>query len=196
MKASVHILRLGIASIVLGVSSVAFADAEKQTATGKPAGDLQFLFLQSSPSTSLKNGKLTLASPSTTYFSDRPARLAGMMNTASFVRLWANGDDGFRDDPPNAVLSAFTPDGEPTRTIVTLRNPRIENANLVYDVTVLRGSLPPAGAEAALFIDDARIRGCGRTGDLCVEAWGAGGPERRLPDGSVTGPIPRSANGG
>jgi hypothetical protein len=48
---------------------------------------------------------LTDVTPSTLSFSDRPKRIVGHMTTVDFVDLWAEGDNNFEEDPPNAVLS-------------------------------------------------------------------------------------------
>ncbi len=45
--------------------------------------------------------------PSTIYFTDRPARLAGHLLTTRFLPLWDEGKDRFLRDPPNATLSPF-----------------------------------------------------------------------------------------
>jgi hypothetical protein len=151
MKAIRHMYPVAMASMVLCFAWLAFADTER-------LGDNpQFLFVQSAARTSFKDGKLTLSSPSTVYFSERPARLTGHMTSGHFVRLWT-GNDSLQKDPPNAILSVFVPNGKPTKTVITLQNPRLENSDLVYDVSVLKGSLPDDSAEAALFIDGWRLR--------------------------------------
>jgi hypothetical protein len=165
MKTVRYTHALALASIMLCFSWFSFANAEE-------AGDNpQVRFLQSAAGTSFKDGKLTLISPAIVYFSDRPARLTGHMSCVSFVRLWADGSHSLQKDPPHAVLSAFAPNGRHTQTAVTLQNPRLEDSNLVYDVRVVKGTVPAERAEAELFIDDARMRGCGK-GDHCFEAWG------------------------
>lgn len=125
--------------------------------TGKPGDNPQFLFMQKRGKNPFKDGKLTLISPSTVYFSDRPTRMAGHMSNDSFVRLWSAGSDSFQKDPPNAILADFIPNGKPTQTAVILKNPRLEDSNPVYDVSVLKGSLPAESAEAALLIDNVRL---------------------------------------
>jgi hypothetical protein len=41
----------------------------------------------------------------------------------------------------------------------------------VYDARVLKGTVPAERTEAELFIDDARMHGCGKA-DQCFVAWG------------------------
>jgi hypothetical protein len=120
------------------------------------------LFVQSAKGLTVNGGTMTLTgvSPTTIYFSDRPQRMAGHIDNAGFFKRWAKGQDNFKNDPPNATLSSFSPEGTPMTTVVTLRNPRIEGGNLSYDVEVISGKLPRQSSETALFIDDARFSGC------------------------------------
>lgn len=122
----------------------------------------RFLFVQGAKGTVVKDGTLTLTgiSPTTVYFSDRPQKIAGHIHNEGFVRQWAEGKDSFEKDPPNATLATFGPDGTPSTTVVTLKNPRLEGNNLHYDVRVLSGKLQNGSSETALFIDDARMSGC------------------------------------
>src|SRR5208337_1059303 len=158
------------ASIVLCFGWIAFA------ATESSGDNPPVMFVQSAAGVSFKDGKLTLMSPSTIFFSDRPARLAGHMPCHNFIQAWSDGDDSFNKNPPNAVLSVFVPNREPEKMVVTLQNPRFEGSNLIYDASVIKGSTPAGMYEAALFIDDIRL---------------SGGPyhEDVLPGGVVTGPI-------
>ena len=88
-------------------------------------------------------------------FADRPVRSAGHAPTAVLLDEW-NPDypDSFYADPPNATVSVF---GETEKdvydAVVTLTNPRMQGADLVFDVAVLEGSLTGATGPAAVFID-------------------------------------------
>jgi hypothetical protein len=164
------------ASMVLCFGWIAFA------ATEKSGDNPPVMFVQSASGVSFKDGKLTLMSPSTTFFSDRPARMAGHMPCRNFIQAWSNGDDSFKKDPPNAVLSVFVPNGTPKKMVVTLQNPRFEGPNLIYDASIVKGSAPEGMKEAALFIDDARLQKVYY--------------EDVLPDGTVTGPLAPAAHGG
>ena len=75
-------------------------------------GKVTLLFVQNAEAVSMENGKLTLkgVSPTTVFFSDRPARIAGHMTTKEFVPFWSEGKDSFLADPPNATLSVFDND--------------------------------------------------------------------------------------
>ena len=44
------------------------------------------------------------------------------MTTVDFVDLWAEGDNNFEEDPPNAVLAFLEPSGEaPEDAVVVLQ---------------------------------------------------------------------------
>jgi hypothetical protein len=115
----------------------------------------QVQFVQTATGVTFKDGVLTLkdAAPMTVFFSDRPERLTGHVRNDLFARLWGEGKNSFKSDPPNAALSILNPQGQPTQAIVTLSNPRLDGRNIQYDARVLTGSIPKAGAESTLFID-------------------------------------------
>ncbi|NRG16090.1 hypothetical protein HPQ64_00120 [Rhizobiales bacterium] len=115
---------------------------------------VELLFVQTSGGVTLGDGKLTLqvASPNTLYFSDRPERIVGRVTTKDFVDHWASGDDSFKQDPPNAVLTADN-GGMAEEVTVVLRDPRLEGGDLVYDVEILSGAKELSGKWASLFID-------------------------------------------
>jgi len=95
-------------------------------------------------------------------FADRPIRRAGYMQIDDLLKLWSAGS--FAKDPPNATVSAFARDGaQLADAVVVLKAPRLDGAELVFDVTVLEGSLGAADGPAALFIDTIWF-GVGSTG--------------------------------
>jgi hypothetical protein len=68
------------------------------TATGKQSEkNVDVLFVQNAKNVSFSEGKLVLrgVNPVTVCFTDRPARLAGHMQTSNFVPLWSQGKDSF-----------------------------------------------------------------------------------------------------
>jgi hypothetical protein len=124
------------------------------TATGKQSGKVDVLFVQNAKNVTFNNGKLVLrdVNPVTVCFTDRPARLAGHMQTSRFVPLWSQGKDSFLKDNPNATLSVFSGDNV-SDLVVELSNPQLSGNDLTYDARILEGT-PPANAGAcALFID-------------------------------------------
>ena len=64
----------------------------------------ELLSVQTSDGATLTNSTLTLTgiSPNTGWFTDRPYREAGQISTEEFILAWAEGEDSFADDPPNA----------------------------------------------------------------------------------------------
>jgi hypothetical protein len=119
----------------------------------------QLLFVQNAAGVEIGSGGQTLTlknfSPTTLFFSDRPVRIAGHYRTNEYLQFWKAGPDSFLKDPPNATLSVFMKDkDELSDVVVTLRNPRVNGNDLTYDIAVISGTLPPAGAgPASLFID-------------------------------------------
>jgi hypothetical protein len=115
----------------------------------------QVQFVQTASGVAFKDGVLTLkdSSPMTVFFSDRPERLTGQVRNDLFTKLWGEGKNSFKSDPPNAALAIYNPQGQPIQAIVTLSNPRLDGKNIQYDARVLKGNIPVAGAESTLFID-------------------------------------------
>src|SRR6266478_4247244 len=119
------------------------------TATGKQSGNVDVLFVQNA-----KDVKLVLqgVNPVTVCFTDRPARLAGHMQTSKFVPFWTKGKDSFVKDNPNATLSVFSGDNV-SDLVVELSNPQLSGSDLTYDARLLEGTPPTKGGACALFID-------------------------------------------
>lgn len=122
----------------------------------KPTDEIEAMFVQTATSAVGQRGRLTLRglAPSTLYFSDRPQRVVGHISNRQFVDLWGEGDNSFREDPPNAVL-AFLEEGDrrPEDVVVTLREPSLVGDELTYDIQVLESSLPAKAGPCTLFID-------------------------------------------
>ena len=78
----------------------------------------QSMFVQTARAITSDGTRMTLkdVTPSTLYFSDRPKRIVGHMSTVDFVDLWAEGDNSFEEDPPNAVLAFLKPGAEAPET--------------------------------------------------------------------------------
>ena len=116
----------------------------------------QSMFVQTANAITSDGTTLTLkaVTPSTLYFSDRPKRIVGHMTTVDFVDLWAEGDNNFEEDPPNAVLAFLEPGDEaPEDAVVVLQQPRLENGELSYFVETLEGEVPTQAGPVTLFID-------------------------------------------
>ena len=124
------------------------------TASGKQSGNVDVLFVQNAKDVTFKDGKLVLqgVNPVTVCFTDRPARLAGHMQTSKFVPFWSKGQDSFVKDNPNATLSVFSGDNV-SDLVVELSNPQLSGNDLTYDARILEGTPSAIGGACALFID-------------------------------------------
>src|SRR6476660_8810 len=125
------------------------------TATGKQSEkNVDVLFVQNAKNVSFVERKLILqgVNPVTVCFTDRPARLAGHMQTSNFMPLWSQGKDSFLKDNPNATLSVFSGDNV-SDLVVELSNPKLFGDDLTYDTRILEGTLLAKGGACALFID-------------------------------------------
>jgi hypothetical protein len=118
--------------------------------------DMEALFVQTAASMTSGGGSLTLhgLSPSTLYFADRPQRETGHMSSGQFAANWAQEDNSFADNPPNAVLSFAEPgDRTPADAVVVIQDPHPDGDTLTYTIKVLDGTVPAATGPCALFID-------------------------------------------
>jgi hypothetical protein len=115
----------------------------------------EFLFVQTAKNIAYRDGVLTLQdiSPVTVFFSDRPKRIVGHVRNDLFFKKWTEGNNSFKSDPPNAVLSVLSGNTPPTETVVVLNNPRVDGKTVSYDVQTLKGALPASGVDGTLFID-------------------------------------------
>ena len=118
--------------------------------------EVQLLFVQNSNDVALEKEKMTLKgiSPTTIFFSDRPKRIAGHMDTEEFVADWkeGKGKNSFAADPPNATLSIFGKD-EIVDIVMELKNPRLNGNDFIYDIGVLEEDHPITTGPCSLFID-------------------------------------------
>src|SRR5437667_11965130 len=124
------------------------------TAGGKQSKNVDVLFVQNAKNVSFNQGKLLLrdVNPVTVCFTDRPARMAGHMQTSRFVPLWSQGKDSFLKHNPNATLSIFRGDNV-SDLVVELSNPQLSCTDLTYHARLLEGTPPAHRAAAAVFLD-------------------------------------------
>ena len=145
-----------LAAGAAAASTVGAARAQDSTADTGDSANADFLFVQTANGMAFASSenRLTLrgVSPVTLFFSDRPERIAGNMQTTAFIPFWAKGTDSFAAAPPNADLSVLE-DGNLGQTVVVLRDPAIDGENLHYTVEVIGGRMPVLGRNASLFID-------------------------------------------
>ena len=147
---------------VLFTAAPAFAAALVAGKGGEAAPDVKtaahadFLFVQTSRKMRFDKASSVLTlddvSSVTTFFSDRPQRIAGNMRTADFVPFWSEGKNSFLSDPPNADISIL--EGATLHQIIAiLRDPVLQGGSLNYTVTLIKGDVPTTGADVSVFID-------------------------------------------
>jgi hypothetical protein len=143
--------------LLLAATAVAAAAASVRPGQVEAADDMaDFLFVQTADAMTFDkaSSKLTLkdVGATTLFFSDRPDRIAGNMDTAAFIPFWSKGADSFLSDPPNADLSILE-GSELTQVVVVLENPELNGNDLTYTVKVVGGEMPETGSEVSVFID-------------------------------------------
>jgi hypothetical protein len=126
-----------------------------------------FDFVQQAGSLAYDGQTLTLSgiAPSTIYFSDRPYRMVGQLDNATFAGLW-DGDNTFAEDRPNAAITLLDkPDAGPV--IVELTSAQLNGSDIDYGVNVVSGQLPASATNIAMFVDSAnRVRRVGTSGSV------------------------------
>jgi hypothetical protein len=115
------------------------------------------LIVMNAAGATLDGSTLTLKgiSGNSIVFADRPVRAAGHASTDVLLDEWnPSYPDSFAADPPNATVSAFDSDGKTVRdAVVVLKAPKMQGADLVFEVEVLDGTLEGVTGPAAVFID-------------------------------------------
>jgi len=156
------ILMVAALSCALAATTAARAQDAIQAPAQKPIGGNSktqiepSLIVMNAAGAKLEGNRLTLigAAPNAIIFADRPVRAAGHALTAHLLEEWDTGSDSFAKDPPNATVSVFDKNGESVKdAVVTLRSPKRDGANIVFDVAVLEGDLGDAAGPASVFID-------------------------------------------
>ena len=135
------------------------ADATEGAAA--PSGQVQVLFALDAPSATVgiqgAEHTITMQEPSDVLaFTDRPVREAQRGSVATLVEAWRQL---FGDDPPNAALSAVTPDGFSVDVPVELTSISSTNDRVVFTARRIddgeRAAVPSDLESVSLFIDDA-----------------------------------------
>lgn len=142
----------------VGVAQQAPAHVPLQKTIGQARPEVvPSLIVMNAAGASLDGTVLTLKgiAGNSIVFADRPVRAAGHAPTPVLLDEWnPSYPDSFAADPPNATISVF---GETEKdvfdAVVTLKNPRMQGADLLFDVDVLEGDIAGATGPAAVFID-------------------------------------------
>jgi len=154
-----RLLKLAFPAVIFAgllAPSTAFGADAKDSPKKTP----QLMFVQTGDDVKVDDASKTLrlvkVGQQTLYFSDRPARIAGHLKMAEYLEEWTKqaGKNNFGANPPNAVLSVYEA-GQPDSTlaVVEITHPKVEGADLVYSYKLIKGKLPAAGGQTALFID-------------------------------------------
>ena len=150
---------------LIALPQAGLAQAPAKPAPGKPTAvsiseqKVELLFVQNSTGIEYDKAKGTLRMKnigrSTLFFTDRPVRMAGHYHTRDeFLKLWSEGPDSFAKNPPNATLSMLeVGQADLQNAVINLRNPRMQGRDLIYDITIIEGTVPQAAGDAVLFID-------------------------------------------
>jgi len=177
-------LVIAAASLLLGSSLAQSGETANphvplQKTIGQPQhqAPVPTLGVINSDGATLDGGKLILTgvSGNVIVFADRPVRAAGHETMELFMSRWGEGKDSFSSDPPNATVSVLggEKDGV-TDAVVVLKNPKLANGNLTFDVDVLEGDLKGVKGPAAVFIDH---MGGGGGGGHGGGGWHGGGDD-------------------
>ncbi len=157
-------LALALAALI-ALPQAGFAQVPAKSAPAKPAPvaisqqKVELLFVQNSTGIEYDKAKGTLKMKnigrSTLFFTDRPVRMAGHYHTRDeFLHLWSEGPDSFAKNPPNATLSMLeVGKADLQNAVINLKNPRMQGRDLIYDITIIEGTVPQAAGDAVLFID-------------------------------------------
>lgn len=151
------------ASLLLGSSLVHAAEPANphvplQKTIGQPLhqAPVPTLGVINSDSAMLEGSKLTLTgvAGNVIVFADRPVRAAGHETVELFISRWAEGKDSFAVDPPNATVSVLGGEKDGVAdAVVVLKNPKLVDGSLTFEVDVLEGDLKGVKGPAAVFID-------------------------------------------
>ena len=150
---------------LIALPQAGFAQAPAKAAPAKPAPasvssqKVELLFVQNAAGIQYDKAKGTLrmkdVGRSTLFFTDRPVRMAGHYHTRDeFLLLWSEGPDSFAKNPPNATLSMLeVGKADLQNAVINLKHPRMQGKDLLYDVTIVEGTVPQSAGDAVLFID-------------------------------------------
>ena len=151
-----------------------YAQGAATEASGKASPS--FLFVQNGTGGTLSEDTLTLTgvSAKTTWFTDRPYRVAGQLPTAEFLSFWDEGENSFSEDAPTADFTC-TIDEKVVNYVVELNSPSMAGGDLSYSVNAVSGqSLPQSEmtceADSQLFVDSFDKSKCLNMSKVALEA--------------------------
>lgn len=139
-----------LAAIVVAAVLAAPARAEESEKV------CEALFVHNAHHIAMSENTITMtgASPTVTFFCDRPIRMAGHLSIEKYLTAVYTGKDDFVDNPPNAVVSITNGDEFVDVVVELTTMPEVEGDKLVYrDVRIIQGDVPKATGPGSLFID-------------------------------------------
>lgn len=162
-----QLIKSTIAAVAIAINFLCFAAYGQSNQLPNLPPDCQVLFVQVAKSAQLAPSKtqpgtynLTLKTvePFTSYFTDRPNRLTGLLTTNTFVNIWQSALD-IRKNPPNVAMeTSNTRNGQRINQVLELSNPSYDAKN--HQITYVAKSLNNAALQpmtmgyTVLFIDD------------------------------------------
>jgi len=114
-----------------------------------------YLFTLASKSGTFEGDILTLKGiPLVVYFSDRPYRIFGHISLEKFLRLWEEGVDSFKEDPPTAQLSVYD-ESVDKHNVLRISNPKVKGDSISFKVLMLEESegISKSFGHSTLFVD-------------------------------------------
>ncbi|WP_156958969.1 hypothetical protein [Labrenzia sp. DG1229] len=170
--------RMVVGAGLLAAMGIGVVQAQNaQPAAADPTPPPTYDFVQQAGEMSYDGSSLTLSDANTgvLFFSDRPYRVGGQISNSDFAGYW-DADNGFKGDPPNAVVSVLSKTDK-APALVELTSAKMEGSSVVYGVKVLRGDLPESAKGVALFIDRSARQPHLRHGQTTAKAPGSVGFE-------------------
>lgn len=161
--------RLALACFGVFVLTPGVAAAQAQNPAAPPAANAaqaprlvnmapapDYDYVQQAGSLAFDGQTMTLSNlaPATIYFSDRPYRISGQVDNATFATFWDTPNGQFVGDPPNAAITVMGANmqGKPP-IVVELNSAELDGSDMIYGVRVLSGELPSSASNVALFVD-------------------------------------------
>lgn len=141
---------------VLSLGSSVFVGGASRFANAQSDSGCDALFVLSGESMSFDGHVLTLKGthPTVLYFCDRPVREAGHLTLEALSSQVQQGENNFKENPPNAAVSIFSEDGGVREVVIVLPSaPLIDGDQVTFEVAGIEGVLPADGGAVSLFID-------------------------------------------
>jgi hypothetical protein len=146
-------MRASLFAALVAVAATAAPAARAETPDAMPGTPVHVEFIQQAASMTFDGKTLRLKSPGhATIVSAQGAEPStGTMDNAAFVDIYGQLAAADSKDAPNAMVVLAGSDEEPP--VVELMAPRLDGGDLVYDATVIEGTLPESHEGVTVVID-------------------------------------------